>query len=688
MAESKKPKKPKKPRKPKKNDPAEDETFVEDDEFLADLDADLDEIVSAPTEEHPAPEGAIEPGGDEDADDDDDDEDTAVYDGALEDEEGVFEGNGEPLEPVAEGDEDDGDDEDEDEELDDPPVDEQDEDEDFEDEEYEDEEAGTAEQPTEVAVAASGGGAGSGGGDGQTDFGRPRRRFPTWASFLTGSLAVVASVAAATAASLILYLGDIAEGLADEEDLPGVDKLLETVDGGAPQTILVVGSDKRLGDGAGNGLSDTSILLRLDPDKDAIALFSIPRDLVVNIPGHGTDTFNTAFSLGGPQLTLDTVKSLTGLEVNHLVNVNFRGFAKAVQAIGCVYVDVDRRYFHSNEGLSASAQYAEIDVRPGYQRLCGFKALQYVRFRHTDNDIVRSARQQDFLRQARARVPATKLFSDRKELIKIFTDYTSSDINDAGTMLQVLKLFIEARDQPVKEVHFEGTVGNRVTATPGQIEQAVSQFLGIEGSTGPRGDTAAGEDPGATPTPEEPPPAEGSQAAKGGKGTPVEPAAPAKPKKKSPTAGLETGNFGKKLAFRIRRRNRNFPVYYPGAIIPGSEYDQRPRAYTLKDKSLDPSDTFGYKFTLSTPDGQYYGMQGLSWKDPPILDEPHETKEFGDRTYNLYFSNDRLRLVSWETDDGVYWVSNTLLQSLSGEEMLGIARGAKVLEPPEPPSGK
>jgi LCP family protein required for cell wall assembly len=389
-----------------------------------------------------------------------------------------------------------------------------------------------------------------------------------------------------------------------------------------------------------------------------------------------------AFSIGGSELTLDTVKSLTGLEVNHLVNVNFRGFAKAVQAIGCVYVDVDRRYYHSNAGLSAAAQYAEIDVRPGYQRLCGFQALQYVRFRHTDNDIVRAARQQDFLRQARARVPATKLFSDRNELIKIFTDYTSSDIDDPGTMLQVLKLFIEARDQPVKEVHFEGTVANRVFATPGQIEQAVSQFLGHEGSQGPRGESAASET-GATP--EEPPPSAAGEPTKGSKGAPVDQPEPAKKRKQSPTAGLETGNFGRKLAFRIRRRNRTFPVYYPGAIIPGSEYDQRPRAYTLKDDALSPGETFAYKFTLKTPAGEYYGMQGLRWKDAPILDEPHETREMGDRTYNLYYSNDRLRLVSWETDDGVYWVSNTLLQSLTAEQMIGIARGAKVLEPPSPP---
>ena len=92
------------------------------------------------------------------------------------------------------------------------------------------------------------------------------------------------------------------------------------------------------------------MLLRLDPDNDAIALMSIPRDLKVEIPGFGTDKFNAAYAYGGPKLTLRVVKELTGLQINHIVNVDFLGFAARVNAIGCVYVDVDRRYYHYNVG--------------------------------------------------------------------------------------------------------------------------------------------------------------------------------------------------------------------------------------------------------------------------------------------------------------------------------------------------
>jgi polyisoprenyl-teichoic acid--peptidoglycan teichoic acid transferase len=611
--------KPKKPaKKPADKKPAakpkQPEELGIDDDFLDDLDEEIDDIVSAPTEEHPAPEGAIE----------------------LEDQE-------------------------DEEELDDEELDEDEDDEELEEDD----------QPTLVGSAAGGGG----GGAGQADFGRPRRRFPLWARFFAASILIVASIAGATAASLILYLSDIASALSHNDDLIGADKQLEAVQGGAPQTILIVGSDHREGQGAGHGLSDTTMLLRVDPDRKAIALFSIPRDLEVNIPGVGLDKFNAAYSLGGPKLTLETVKALTGLDVNHIVNVDFTGFAKAVSAIGCVYVDVDRRYYHSNQGLAASAQYSEIDVRPGYQRLCGYKALEYVRFRHTDNDIVRNARQQDFLREARARVPATDLLTKNRDLIHIFTHYTSSDIGDPGTMLQVLKLFIEARNEPVKEVHFPGTIGNNVTVTPGQIEQAVSQFLGIEGTKGPRGATAAAPT-GQTPAPEEP--------KGGGNGKTATPATPAPSKKKKAapsTTGLEGGTYGKKLAYRIRRRNRKVPIYYPTTVLAGSEYAQRPRVYNLADHTLSADERFAYKFTLKTPAGEYYGLQGLSWTDAPILDEPHETKQFGDRTYNLYYDNDRLRMISWEDNGMAFWVSNTLLQTLTADQMVAIARGAKLLPP-------
>src|SRR6476646_3480851 len=290
-------------------------------------------------------------------------------------------------------------------------------------------------------------------GDG-TEAPKPKR---FWWRFLLGSFLIVVAVAAATSASGILFFNDFADALSHNDRFRKLERLLANVDGGEPENILIIGSDKRANEPADPGRSDTAMLLRLDPDRNAIALMSIPRDLKVEIPGYGTEKFNAAYTFGGPKLTLRVVKELTGLPINHVVNVDFLGFVRAVDAINCVYIDVDRRYYHSN--LESTEEYAEINVQPGYQLMCGKKALEYVRYRHTDTDLVRAARQQDFLSAARQRVPIDQLVLGRNELIDIFTKYTTSDISDTETMLEVLKLFVASRNAEIKEVHFPAELG-------------------------------------------------------------------------------------------------------------------------------------------------------------------------------------------------------------------------------------
>jgi polyisoprenyl-teichoic acid--peptidoglycan teichoic acid transferase len=503
-------------------------------------------------------------------------------------------------------------------------------------------------------------------------------RFPLWARFLTASLVIILSVGTATAASLLLYLEDIGLRLEHGGALKSLGPDLSSVEGGAPQTILILGSDKRPEDeGSFKGLSDTTMLLRVDPDQNAIALFSLPRDLKVEIPGYGSAKLNEAYANGGPGLTLKTIKQLTGLEINHLVNVDFEGFARAVNAIGCVYVDVDRRYYHSN--LETVEQYEEIDIQPGYQALCGFDALDYARYRHTDNDVVRAARQQEFLREARQKVPPEVLFADRKELIDIFTEHTTSDIDSAPEMLQVLKLFIEARNAPLREVHFEGTLGPSFVTTTGQeVQKAVNQFLGIEATPGPPGESAAPEEPVA---PEQAPDQTGAT-----------PAAKGKKKEKSgggEPAELVKTDFGLQLAKAIRARTPKLPIYYPTVLEVGTEFAQKPRVYRINGSVERDQDTVpvgeraAYKWVFSRPVlGEYYGFMATRWSDPPILDNPSEVREIDGREYKLFYDGDRLRMVAWQTDEGSFWVSNTLIQSLSDREMIDIAKGMTELGKP------
>ncbi|MGI8633347.1 MAG: LCP family protein [Solirubrobacterales bacterium] len=486
----------------------------------------------------------------------------------------------------------------------------------------------------------------------------PTRRM--WPRFLVGSAIVVVAVAAATATSVLLYLSDIAEGLGRAPELTGIEQELQNVDAGEPQTIMLIGSDRRFGDKE-QGLSsrsDTVILMRLDPDRGAIATLRLPRDLKVKIPGvSGRRKLNEAYAEGGPSKTLATVRQTTGLRIHHLVNVNFNGFQRAVNAINCVYIDVDRRYFNSNEGVPADQQYDEIDLKPGYQRLCGSDALDYVRYRHEDNDLVRGARQQEFLRQARQQVGPSRLLRDRSQLISIFTSYTSSDIDDSITMLEVLKLFLASRDAPVREVNLKVKIGPTfVTASRSNMQKAVDQFLGIEGSSGPRGDSA-----------------EPRRREEDGKKKTTR-------KKSKGASGLSNSNDSGAAQAATISDEVDFPVFYPSRLEKGSRLSEQTRAYRLG--RTGSTSVMAYKMVARRFDGQYYGISSVDWTDPPILKDPDRTVRQGGRTLMVYDgTKDRPRIVAFQRGGSSYWVTNTLLQSLSESEMLTIAASTKEFRP-------
>jgi LCP family protein required for cell wall assembly len=478
--------------------------------------------------------------------------------------------------------------------------------------------------------------------DAGDDEGKPPKS-RLWLRFLAAAFVIVVSMATATSVTGLLYLTDIAKGLGG---IDGVRKQLTQVDGGNPQNILILGSDERPDDPSAR--SDTTMLVRLDPDQDAIALFSLPRDLQVNIPGHGVDRLNAAYTYGGPKLTLKTVQQVTGLDIHHVVNVDFNGFYAAVNAIDCVYVDVDRAYY-----VPPEADYAEINIAAGYQLLCGERALQYVRFRHADTDITRTARQQDFLREARQKISPTRLFRDRNELIDIFKKYTTSDIEEAGVMLDVLKLFLSVADAPVREIHFKGNIGpSYITFSQEEMKQAVEQFLGLEDTEGPRGGGALGGD---------------DSGGDGGGGGAPEPAL------------IDSAAFGRGVAEDLAGQV-DLPVYYPTRLTPGSEFSGDSRAYEIEAEDGKIHDI--YKIVVQAPLlGEFYGVSGTSWEDPPILANPSETREIGGRDFDLFYDGDRLRLVAWHTDKGSYWLNNSLLQSIDEEQMLEIAETTEDVAP-------
>lgn len=477
-------------------------------------------------------------------------------------------------------------------------------------------------------------------------------------------LLITLMTAGTVASAALLEVDQLVDIVRNEgQAIPGVKNVLDDVDGGGPQTILVIGSDRRYADRdvKGAARSDTLILVRLDPDRAATAVMSIPRDLKAQIPldngGFATDRINAAYSLGGPKLTLKTVRKLLGIPINHIVEVNFNGFQRAVNRLKCVYVDVDRRYYHSNIGLPPSQQYAEIDIKPGYQKLCGSKSLDYVRYRHTDSDFVRAARQQDFLRQAKGQFSLSSLLGDRKELVKIFARYTRTDVRSNEAILRLLKLAFLSSKNPIREVKFPAAdaANNYLEISPQNLEQVVQEFENAEESGGARqtGDT--------------------SRKAKR-----------ARKKQRSRQAqGLPAGIVPDKAQAEQQAipaaAKLELPVYFPAVRLASSTYSSgeagypATRAYTLRDRAKNRYDA--YRMVLFTGvAGQYYGVQGTSWKAPPILDSPTETMRMRGRSYELFYDGTRLRLVAWRTPNGVYWVSNTLSKTLTNRQMLAIAR--------------
>jgi LCP family protein required for cell wall assembly len=163
-------------------------------------------------------------------------------------------------------------------------------------------------------------------------------------------------------------------------------------------TYLVVGNDsredlskeerKRLGTGGAAGRrTDTIMLMHIG--KGPNLLMSIPRDSLVEIPGHGVTKINAAFALGGPKLLVRTVEQNTGIKVDNYVEIGFGGFVDVVDAVGGIEVCPERKMRDKQ---------AKLNIPKGCQDVDGVTALGYARSRKTDpryGDITRARHQRE-----------------------------------------------------------------------------------------------------------------------------------------------------------------------------------------------------------------------------------------------------------------------------------------------------
>jgi polyisoprenyl-teichoic acid--peptidoglycan teichoic acid transferase len=481
--------------------------------------------------------------------------------------------------------------------------------------------------------------------------------------FALAAVLVILFAATTTAVAGLLQVKQLAHFISETAALPHAQ--ITVADAGKPQTLLLIGSDHRANTPFSSANTDTMMLVRLDASSQTINVISVPRDLKVLLPEGGVkvhNKLNAAYSLGGPNLLVKTLESqvFPGLTINHIIDVNFGGFKALVDAVGCVYADVDHRYYNN----TAFTDYSSIDIQPGYQRLCDDDALAFVRFRHTDSDLVRNARQQDFLRWAKSQFSSSTLLGERNKLVSIFGKHaqTDGDLHTTDGLLKLFDLVAFSAGHTVKQIPFPAILQNcasgpgvqtpcYVTADPGPEAKAYRAFL----------------------TPTQAHPSNGHNGGGGHHGPPAPP----------PVMG--DINDGRMQASLLSGAGNRMPVYVPGKIADGSHYcaqgtcsegpvaNSYPRAYTIHDQTQHPYAAYRLTLVLNPILGQYYGIQGMTWQNPPILDGAHLTRFVNGKQLLEYFDGSKLTLVAWHAPGGLVWVSNTLTDNLSNQQMVAIA---------------
>ncbi len=475
-----------------------------------------------------------------------------------------------------------------------------------------------------------------------------------------GGLAVMVLTSAAIATGALLQVKQVKAAIDATPAAPIRAGTLDAPKPGEAQTLLLVGTDRRYGAAKGDARSDTMMLVRLDPRQQATAVLNVPRDLAVDIPDHGRAKINEAYALGGLDLTAQTVKALLNVKIAHAVAVDFKGFRRAVDKVGCVYADVDRRYF--NDNTSPGPDYAVIDLRPGYQRLCGQRALDYVRYRHGDSDLVRAARQQGFLRDTKDQVGTSRLLASSADLVRIFGKAAQTDpgLHQSKQIVRLIEQAALSVSHPVRQIKFpadeqlESTdgLGAYLTVDPVRLRRVRAAFLAATKVQ------AVARKPAVV--------RRGASRLRRGRRTTVQ------------DFGLvDATREGRRLARPFAARaGLGFPVYFPAGLTRRSHYTTTapmPRAYTLRDRAGKPHRAYRMVVVQDESQGEYWGVQGTTWRSPPILSGGSGIRLAG-RDYRVFYDAKRIRVVSWRTARAVYWVSNTLGNGLTNTEMLGIAR--------------
>ncbi len=600
----------------------------------------------------------------------------------------------------------------------------------------------------------------------------PRRSRRSLALAIIGWTAMVVVVAASgVTGGAYLYLHETVASVAPSSaDVKVTARRLDLPVAGEPATALVIGYDHRADEAESTpSRSDTLMLVRANPKNDTISLLSFPRDMRVELvcPGESSyaDKINAAYAHCGAKGALETVRKLTGVPINYLITVNFSGFRQLVDKLGGIWMDVDRRYLNTQGGPTG---YATINLQPGYQRLTGYKALDFVRFRHTDSDIHRNARQQLFVRALKDQVrtgfslrklpqvikvltsnlevaqgggqnvtaktvlsyavlayslPPGHVFQSRIEGLEGFSDLTTSSENISSAVRQwanpdvespkkatavALGEKVKAKAPSAKETSVTVLNGNGVTGSASNASYLLGQ-RGYVILTPPNGIPAnapnfsffrtivyfdaaqrgakeaarrAAALFGSADVKKSPPPIDAL--ANGAMLTAVVgqtfhgtlASAPVDQTPARSPAEVVPGVSASLDVLRERQSRVDFPLMVPTVLERSSWIDrERPiRLYRFNDKGKDQKTV---RLTFRTGSNEYWGVQQSNWDDAPVLQSRNFVRNIGGRRYELYYNGPHLHMVVLRQGGASYWVVNTLLDRLSNETMLAIAKGLR-----------
>jgi LCP family protein required for cell wall assembly len=405
------------------------------------------------------------------------------------------------------------------------------------------------------------------------------------------------------------------------------------------QTILLIGSDHRWS-GAVGARSDTIMLARIEPKRHRIALLSIPRDLYVAIPGHGHDRINMAFEEGGERLLTRVVRDTLGVEIDHFVEVDFRGFKDVVSDLGGIWFPVDQRYYNKNVGTAAT-NYSDIDLQPGYQKLDGEQALAFARYRHDDSDFVRAARQQLLLRTV-----AQDALGDKWDILRVrklafaIAKATTSDISGLGTVLSLARAVHDTPSRNVVRLTVTASDlvlygADYVASSPAQLRATVRSWLGVSSA----------------------------------KHRPAKTTTPRRPTKAAPLPTLPSD--GGRGASLVRSAANGIRTCTPTVLPPGFWWPSgASRAYAIAGHPA-----IALYATAGSGDSVLWMF--TTWQDPPILDSPTATVHRAGRTYDVYTDAGHVHQIAWRVGATRAWITNTLRDTLTNPQMLALAASCR-----------